>query len=215
MWFPSHDQVIKEYPKIKSACVGWNHYTHKHFNYFPQRKYEDKPQPWRIGVLHHYFPVEKGTEDSYAITEALREKGLYDLEIHAVGIDKNILPTGRIDGMLFNPKIEDLGKFMASIDIWLYASHNEGLGRMPIEAMSAGALVVSSDCGVPYLVNGENCLTFPVKDTKKAIEQIEKVLNKPEMRKDICTNAYRTAINNINPGEMIDNIERFIWKKQR
>ena len=97
---------------------------------------------------------------------------------------------------------------MAQTDIWLNASHTEGLGRMTLEAMSSGCAIVSTDTGAEFLKDGKNCALVPVGSVNDLTKQAERLMQKPELRRDFIEEGYITAAEAADSSEYKKN-----WKK--
>ena len=77
----------------------------------------------------------------------------------------------------FEPYTEDLASYYKTCDLFLLASYYEGYGRTLIEAVAAGAKVISSDVGIaPEILEPENI--FKVGNKNDLKEKIVAALNK-------------------------------------
>lgn len=84
---------------------------------------------------------------------------------------------------------------MARARIFVLPSRTEGLGRVVMEAMAAGTVVVGSRVGgIPSLVrDGETGLTFPVGDARALELCLRKLLDDPAMRQRMQQLALEVA----------------------
>lgn len=199
----------KEWPADKVTRIGWYHYSHPIFNAHPQnRTYGLKEQAVNIGTLIHEHPL-KGTREAMATLTSL--KRLYGSSINCFGVGES-RAYGRPNWLSYYYSLNrrQMAELMQQMDIWLVASHTEGLGRMALEAMSAGCAIVASDTGAEFLTNEENALLYPVTDSKAAADSVIKLVEDKELFTKIVFQGYNTAVNASNPNPYIENIARVI-----
>ena len=141
------------YPPQRAVKIGWWHYGHETFEKAPgERVYGDgETRPITVATLIHQHPL-KGSADAVAVLGRVHEK--YQKKVQFVGIgevDPSKFQTSLPSFLYrFGPNREDLASIFHQTDIWLGASHTEGLGRMALEAMSAGCAPVLSDTGADF-----------------------------------------------------------------
>lgn len=89
-----------------------------------------------------------------------------------------------------NVSHERLGDILADNDILVLPSISEMSPLVILEAFAAGIPVVASDIPpiTDLVVNGENGLTFPVRDSNALAHHIENLLLKPELLVHLKTN---------------------------
>jgi GT2 family glycosyltransferase/glycosyltransferase involved in cell wall biosynthesis len=175
--------------------VGWYHYAHNVF-YRPKelRNFgEMATNNLVIGTLIHAHPL-KGTNEALQTMMALAQK--YPGKLAFVGVGeipdfKKAKPPWL--NYIASPTREEMANVMSQVDIWINASHTEGLGRMTLEAMSAGCAIVSTDTGAEFLKDGKNCALAPVGSVNDLTKQTERLMQKPQLRKDLVDNGYATA----------------------
>jgi glycosyltransferase involved in cell wall biosynthesis len=181
-----------EWDEDKVTTVGWYHYGHPMFQLDPKDKvYGDIQSGIAIGTLIHAHPL-KGTEESLSIIRALKKK--YEANISVVGLGES-----RVRGLPWYVKYfqslnrPEFSQVLKQLDIWLGASHTEGLGRLSLEAMSAGVAVVTTDTGAEFLKHEENCLLYPVGDAQAGGEAVDRLINDLDLFNKIVVNGYETA----------------------
>ncbi len=201
------------YSGRRAVKIGWWHYGHETFEKSPgERVYGDgETRPITIATLIHQHP-SKGSSDAVAVLGRVFEK--YQKKVQFVGIgevDPNKFQTSLPSFLYrFAPNREDLAAIFQQTDIWLGASHTEGLGRMALEAMSAGAVPVLSDTGAEFAQDGTNCLLFPVGGVDSAYEHLCRLIDDAGLRANLQTNAFRTAKKAAEPGACMDALESVI-----
>jgi GT2 family glycosyltransferase/glycosyltransferase involved in cell wall biosynthesis len=185
--------------------IGWHHYGHVWFGCPPTKRsygFVDKGGV-RLGILVHQHPL-KGTEEAISIATALRKK--YGPAIHCIGFGEVQAKTPSWFSYYKSLPRHEMAAVMKQIDIWISCSHTEGLGRLNLEAMSAGCAVISTDTGAEHLKDGHNCLLFPVGDAQAGGEAVDRVLTNKELFAKLVKNGYNTAVNSANPWPYVNNL---------
>jgi GT2 family glycosyltransferase len=200
-----------EYNTHKNARrVGWYHYAHDTFHYPPERRNFGSLEKNTIVIstLVHAHPL-KGTNEVLQTMYALAQK--YPGKLQFVGVGEAPLHGKAKPPWLsyfMSPSRKDMAQLMAQTDIWINASHTEGLGRMTLEAMSAGCAIVSTDTGAEFLKDGKNCALVPVGSVNDLTKQTERLLLKEQLRRDFVSSGYVTAADAADSSQYKRN-----WKK--
>ncbi|MCX6043830.1 MAG: glycosyltransferase family 4 protein [Chloroflexi bacterium] len=98
-------------------------------------------------------------------------------------------------------------------DIFLFTSiWQEPFGRVLIEAMAAGAVIVGSPTGgaAEILVDGTNALTFPPGDAQALAAQVIRLAAAPALRQRLMVVAQTTAQENFDIARMAREIEAYL-----
>lgn len=179
------------------TAVGWYHYGHPVFACDPEtRTYGTAKTGFRMGTLIHAHPL-KGTASALSVMKAFKKK--YEANFHASAVGEVRANLEWYIQYFRSLNRKDLAHVFKQFDIWLGASHTEGLGRMTLEAMSAGCAVVTTDTGAEFLRDGENCLLYEPGDAQKAGELCDMVANEPDLMQSLVINGYKTACERANP----------------
>jgi glycosyltransferase involved in cell wall biosynthesis/GT2 family glycosyltransferase len=200
-----------EYDTHKNARrIGWYHYAYDTFFRPPNLRNFGTLEKRDIVVstLIHAHPL-KGTNEALQTMMALAQKFPGKLTFVGVG---EVPDFGKAKPDWINyiqsPSREEMAQAMAQTDIWINASHTEGLGRMTLEAMSAGCAVVATDTGCEFLKDGHNCALVPIGSVNDLTKQADRFILSDQLRKDIIHNGYATAAEAASASEYKKN-----WKK--
>jgi glycosyltransferase involved in cell wall biosynthesis len=191
--------------------VGWYHYGHSLFSQNTHRRpYGNNKVGITIGTLIHQHPL-KGTNEALVVMESLLKK--YPGAIRMVGV-------GEVPGFektkppwlnyVAGVSREDMAGVMSQVDIWLVASHTEGLGRMTLEAMSSGCAIVSTDTQAEFLKDGQNCMLAKVGDVQGLTDCCDRLFNAEALKADLVKNGLATATQAADPTDYIANWNKII-----
>ena len=124
----------------------------------------------------------------------------YILKLYGDGEDrqlyeKTIKEAGAQDYIILMGYEKELIKKIATGDIFVLSSNNEGMPNALIEAMSLGLPCISTDCGggaAAELINDhENGLLVPVNDVNKMAEAILFLIEHPDVKVKLAKEAYK------------------------
>lgn len=102
----------------------------------------------------------------------------------------------QVDNFYHKIPSEEVGKVYESNDILLKTSLLESFSYPPLEMMATGGYVVVIPNGgnLEYLKDGENCLMFDSGDEKKALLQIERIVQDSNLRDRLNQNGKKLAV---------------------
>jgi glycosyltransferase involved in cell wall biosynthesis len=123
-------------------------------------------------------------------------------KIHKYNLDSNIILTGFIED-------EDLPKYYAASDIFVWATMWEGFGLPFTEAMASGKPVIGYSVSVmPELIaNGLNGYLVNPMDTDKMVNQIISLSKNPGQRVEMGMNGRNFVEQNFNFSRNMENIK--------
>ncbi len=110
---------------------------------------------------------------------------------------------------LFLDWVEDMQTLLASLDIFVSASHSESFGLAILEAMANRTAIVATETegAKELLKNDETALLVPVKEPLKLAEAIGNLLIASEKREFLAKNAQTFAEKHFSLDEMIEKTE--------
>jgi L-malate glycosyltransferase len=110
---------------------------------------------------------------------------------------------------LFLDWVEDMPALLASLDIFVSASHSESFGLAILEAMIHKTPIVATQTegARELLQNNETGMLVPVREPLKLAEAVENLLENPEKRENFTENAKRCAAKQFSLERMVEKTE--------
>jgi glycosyltransferase involved in cell wall biosynthesis len=134
-----------------------------------------------------YMPL-RGIKEAQAALQ-----GLENVEVWTIAIDKEPVFAG--DKFWFRPAQDMIRKIFSSCDILLKTSWYEGLGLGPMQAMTCGCAVLTTNnrgCR-EYAVNEKNALIVPIKNVKAIHSALERLIVDESLRRSLIKGGFETA----------------------
>ena len=148
---------------------------------------------YTLGILYH-SAQHKGFK--YALEAINQLKKMYPkLKVKMFGTSQPDFNLPSWIEFTLNASKEDTVKIYNSVSIFLCATVSEGFGLTGLEAMSCGAVLVSSDYdGVrEYAINGVNALLSPIRDSNSLVQNVALVFEDELLRNRLSKNGIQSA----------------------
>lgn len=125
--------------------------------------------------------------------------------VRNAGLDKEIRFLGQVS---------DMNKLRQRIDFGIVASKSEAFGRVTLEGMLSGMVMLCANSGsnTELIEDGQNGILFTYGDSEDLAEKINSSISKPESLKKIRTNGFNYALSftqgkcAFEIGKVLDNI---------
>ncbi len=126
------------------------------------------------------------------------EKQLKDL-VHKLDIEDNVVFLG---------EIKDMVSVRKNMDIELMCAIKETFGRVTVEGMRSGLLVIGANTGgtLEIISDGDTGILYQQGDEQDLADKILEVFRNPETRMRIAQNGYNFAQNNFTPLKNIESV---------
>ncbi len=130
-------------------------------------------------------------------------KRMLDIEINKMGLNKDVI---------FHGEMENLDKIRGNTHIELICSKCEAFGRVVVEAMKSGNIVIGSDSGaIPEIIKENyNGILYKNGDDRDLAEKIKKVIDNKNFAQSLSVNAIEFSKNNFTIQNTVKEISLII-----
>lgn len=214
--------ILSENPRLFPAekiHVTYNGVDWEKFASFPQTSvYRSQKDRIVLGNAGRLEP-QKGQDLLIKVARRLKDKG-YDFEIQIAGegkLKEQLMQKAQQEGVAehlrFLGFVEDMPKFLNSIDIFLLPSHWEGFGYVIVEAMYCGKPVVAFNISSnPEIVsNDETGFLVEYGDLASFIEKTEILISDACLRHEMGLKARERAVEQFSIQYTMLKIENHLY----
>lgn len=165
---------------------------------------------------------DKGQIEAIKATKILIDQGYKNIRLYFAGSLvpkmrmewyekqlKNIVQESDIeDNVVFLGEIKDMVSVRSTMDIELMCAIKETFGRVTVEGMRSGLLVIGANTGgtLEIIDDGNTGILYQQGDEQDLADKILGVYMNPELRMCIAKNGYNFAQNNFTPAKNIERI---------
>lgn len=202
------NSIYHKYEKIfpsDKLCTIYNGIDKDTF-YFPAKQIFNKAKTI-IAIIGGISPGKGQIELVEAISR-LKRDDIEQLEVWIIG-KGNLENERKLRSVIFDKKLQnvillkgyqkDISKWLQKIDIVVICSKAEAFGRVTVEAMLAGCLVIGADTAgtKELIVNNETGLLYRAGDVKSLSDAISNVINIKSCMKAIALAGQRYMLKNM------------------
>lgn len=119
---------------------------------------------------------------------------------------------GLNDKVIFTGFIKEVERAISALDILLFPTHKEALGRVIIEAFACKVLVITTLSGGPQEIvqDGIDGFLVPVGNIDSMVEKVWLLYRDEKLREFIVENAYRKFLSEFTIDKMVFRIKEII-----
>lgn len=157
--------------------------------------------------------------DAVKALHLVQEEGHDNVRLHIVGdaapgcepylqeIETYVSDHAMQDCVIFHGYEPDMPSVRAGMDVELICSESEGFGRVSIEAMRAGLVVVAANCGaIPEIIqDGVDGLMYTPGDVADLVDKIRRTIH-PETRQALSEKAVMNTISRFLPEDNAEQV---------
>lgn len=164
--------------------------------------------------------IDKGQLDAVKALKKLKEKGVEEAKLYFAGsapeTDKqyeneivDFIKKSKMErDVIFLGEVKDMKSIRKQMDIELMCAILETFGRVTVEGMRNGLLVVGSNTGgtIEIIQNKKNGLLYKQGDVESLTEILYKVYQNIEESRELATNGYRFSQNMFTEEENVKQV---------
>lgn len=179
-------------------------------------------------ILTGRIVPDKGQDEAINAMKVLKSKGYNNIILHIVGSSPQRTHIGwyeeKIKGMvkkydleknvIFHGEIHEMLKIRENMNIELMCAIKETFGRVTVEGMRSGLLVIGSNTGgtLEIIKDGFNGLLYEQGNYNDLANKIEKVYKNNDLYQKISKNGYNFSQNHFTPEENVRKIYNVMKK---
>lgn len=173
-------------------------------------------------ILTGRIVPDKGQDEAINAMRVLKSKGYDNIILHIVGsspqrthiswydekIKEMVKKYNLENNVIFHGEVREMVKIREKMDVELMCAIRETFGRVTVEGMRSGLLVIGSNTGgtLEIIKDGFNGLLYEQGNYKDLASKIEKVYKDNNLYKKICKNGYNFSQNHFTPDENVKKI---------
>ncbi|MEP6919503.1 MAG: glycosyltransferase family 4 protein [bacterium] len=149
------------------------------------------------GSFPHAFFIIAGTDSS-------------PNQSHRIQLERMITELGLVENIRMIGWMDDLASLFCALDVFVSASHTESFGLAIVEAMVAGAAVVTTatEGAKEIIQDGETGMLVPIGDFRALAEAVNALVSDDSKREHLCLQAQRAATSRFSLERMVEETAR-------
>ena len=178
------------------------------------RRKLDIPMTAKVMVFIGRIVTDKGVNELVAAFKKIQEK-YEDVHLLLVGpyeemldpLNKNTWAEIKRNSHIYETGFqEDVRPYLAAADFLVFPSYREGFPNVPMQAGAMGlpAIVTAINGCDEIIEEGVNGVTIPPKDTGAIVNAIDRLLQEPELLKQMSANARECIVSRFD--------QKMFWK---
>lgn len=199
-------------------------------NGMPQLAVTPANQDWENGVVHCVLcgriVKSKGHLDAINALGILKNRGYRDIFLHIAGDVSTAAPqykavlkqaiehNGVAEQVIFEGQIQDMATFREYMNIELMCAVCEPFGRVTVEGMRSGLIVIGSNTGgtVDIIQDGYNGYLYQQGNSTDLADKIQHVIDNVEESKTIVQNAIAFSASHFTMEKNVAEINAVLVK---
>lgn len=172
-----------------------------------------------------HLSIAKGQMDAIGAIAVLKNKGYKNIYLHLAGtpavshgvsykdvLDKRISELGINDQIIYEGEVKDMESLRQKMQIELMCSVAEPFGRVTVEGMQAGLVVIGADTGAtPEIINdGLSGLIYQQGNSDSLAECIERIYLNHGLGDSLSENAYQYTRTHFTMEENVKTISEVL-----
>ncbi len=160
--------------------------------FYPREK-ERKAENTSITIVGSEDFKFKNIKEILEVIRELKEK--YPIKLNWITQTEPTINKEEGKEAIVNPPQKVIGDVLRDTDIYVCNSEYESFGLPTLEAMTCGAVVITTDTGgmKDFVIDGENALVIRHHDENDMREKIERLINNKDLSQRISKNGMKTA----------------------
>ncbi len=162
-------------------------------------------------LVGHVGELDNSHKGQYYLMEAMRQIETKYPDIHLI-----LLGKGRdekrfknqakgIENITFEGFVDNVSDYIASFDLFVFPSLQEGLGSILLDVMNLEVPIIATKVGgiVDIIEDGKNGILVDSRDSEAIYKNIVELYKNPNLAKELVKNA-KDSIENYSPTRMAD-----------
>lgn len=174
-------------------------------------------------ILTGRIVPDKGQDEAIEAIKILKNKGVNNVILHIVGsvpkrthigwyeekLKKSVKDYGIENNVMFHGEVSDMVSIRKNMDVELMCAIRETFGRVTVEGMRSGLIVVGTNTGgtLEIIQDNKTGLLYQQGNAESLAEKIMWILNNKEEAKKIANQGYFYAQENFTPDKNVKMIE--------